>query len=121
MKFAIKEAKKASRKNFIPIGCIIIKNNKIIAKAHNQEFWHAEILCIQKAQKKIGKYLLECKIFITVQPCPMCLHAIKLSRIKHVLFGCDNSNEPLPNIEITKNIQNEECKKIIKNFFRTTN
>lgn len=115
---ALNEAKKAYKKNNVPIGCVIIKDNKLIAKAHNQEFWHAEIIAIQKAQKKTkDKFLNNCQIFCTLEPCPMCLHAIKLARIKTLVYFENNNNEPLPKLEKIK-IHSEKSKKFLIDFFK---
>lgn len=93
MDIAIKEAKKASKKNEIPIGCVIVKNNKIISKAHNlietkkDVTCHAEILAIKKASKKIKNWrLLDCDLYVNLEPCNMCQSAINLSRIKNVYY-----------------------------------
>jgi tRNA(adenine34) deaminase len=117
MKEALKEAQISKAKNNIPIGAIIVHQNQIIARAHNDSFWHAEILCIQNAQKKLGNQLLNTTIFITVEPCPMCMHAIKLARIPHVIFGTENKNEPLPLPEIIGNICENDAKELMQNFF----
>ena len=94
MKEAIKEAKKAELKDEVPIGCVIIKDDKIIARAHNlreskqQSIAHAEILAIEKACKKIGSWRLEnCDLYVTLEPCPMCSGAILQSRISNVIYG----------------------------------
>ena len=94
MKEALKEAKKAYNKLEIPVGAVIVKNGKIIARAHNQKETkldttkHAEILAIQKASKKIGAWrLLDCEMYVTLEPCPMCAGAIINSRIKKVYIG----------------------------------
>ncbi|MEG1639254.1 MAG: nucleoside deaminase, partial [Erysipelotrichaceae bacterium] len=94
MKEALKEANKALLIDEVPIGCVIVKNDKIIARAHNlretkqQSINHAEILAIQKACKKIGSWRLEdCSIYVTLEPCAMCAGAILQSRIDTVIFG----------------------------------
>ncbi len=129
MQQALKEAKKGEKKNTVPIGAIIELNGKIIARAHNDPFWHAEILCIKKAQEKIRRnsklnnetncsLLKNASIYITVEPCAMCLHAIKLARIGKIFFGAYNKNEPLPAPEIIGGIQEDEAKKIMQEFFK---
>lgn len=117
MQLAINEAQKAMKKNNVPVGCVLIKDNKIISKAHNATFWHAEILCIQRAQKKIGKYLNQTTMFVTVEPCPMCLHAMKLAHVEKVFIGCHNNNEILAQIEIIECVFEEQCISLMKNFF----
>lgn len=94
MKMALKEAKKALKKNEVPIGAVIIRDNKVIAKAHNLRETnnlatsHAEILAIQKANKKLKSWRLDsCTLYVTIEPCPMCAGAIIQSRIKEVVYG----------------------------------
>lgn len=91
---AIKEAKKAEYKDEVPIGCVIVKDDKIIARAHNlreskqSSIAHAEIIAIEKACKKVGSWRLEdCDLYVTLEPCPMCSGAILQSRIRTVIFG----------------------------------
>ncbi len=96
MKAAIKEARKGIEKQEGgPFGAVIVKEGRIIAKAHNRVLStndptaHAEILAIRKASKKLGRFdLSECEIYSTSQPCPMCLSAILWARIKTLYFGC---------------------------------
>lgn len=120
MSAALKEAEKAFEKNCIPIGAVIIIDNKIIARAHNgskeNKIAHAEILCIQKALKK-NIDLTKATIFVTLEPCAMCMHAIRLARIKTVCFGASNSNEPLPQVEVIKGIKKDEALKLMREFF----
>lgn len=89
----LKEAKKAYKQNEIPVGAIIVKNNKIIAKAHNMverkknATLHAELIAIKKASKKIKNWRLnDCEMYVTLEPCTMCMSAIELSRIKKIHF-----------------------------------
>ena len=94
MKKALQEAKKAYNKLEVPVGCIIVKNGEIIAKAHNLKETkydttkHAEILAIQKASKKLQSWrLIDCEMYVTLEPCPMCAGAIINSRIKKIYYG----------------------------------
>ena len=94
MRLALKEAKKAYEKLEVPIGAVIVKDNKIIARAHNlretkkQACAHAEILAIEKACKKIGAWRLEdCDLYVTLEPCVMCAGAIINARIKNLYIG----------------------------------
>lgn len=91
MKEALKEAKKAYEKKEVPVGCVIVKDDKIIARAHNLKeskndtTKHAEIIAIQKASKKLNSWrLLDCEMYVTLEPCSMCAGAIINSRIKKI-------------------------------------
>jgi len=117
MKEALKEAQKAQAKDCVPIGAIIEMNGKIIARAHNGRFWHAEILAIKKGEKKFGK-LVDATIYITVEPCKMCMHAIKLARISAVIFAAENKNEPLAEPDIIEGLCQEEASALMKEFFK---
>lgn len=140
MKEAIKEAKKAAEKLEVPVGCIIVKDGKIIARAHNQKETkgdttkHAEILAIQKASKKLEAWrLLDCEMYVTLEPCSMCAGAMIQSRIKKVYIGamdlktgaCGSVLNLLQDypfnhkIEIETGIRKEECENILKEFFKT--
>ncbi|MCQ2387072.1 MAG: tRNA adenosine(34) deaminase TadA [Clostridia bacterium] len=139
MNIALNEAKKAKKHDEVPIGAIIVKNGKIIAKAHNKTekmqdgTAHAEMLAIKKACKKIKSWRLEdCTIYITVEPCPMCAGAIVNSRIKKVIFGayekksgCAVSKYPIlennglnHKTSFVGGIREKECSEIIKNYFK---
>lgn len=131
MLIAINEAKKAKKKGEVPIGAVIVKNGKIIAKNHNRKETknivtkHAEILVIEKANKKLKSWRLnDCILYVTMEPCMMCTGAIIQARIKKVIYGVENinfgySNELIKNkIEVQKNCCLKECKKIIVDFFK---
>lgn len=131
MKLALEEAKKASQLNEVPIGCVIVKNNQVIAKAYNRKSldnvatYHAEILAIEKACVKLGSwYLDECILYTTVEPCMMCTGAIVQSRILHVVYGTKNeafgylSKLKDNKIKVTSNILKEECSEILSDFFK---
>lgn len=131
---ALKEAKKAYKKNEVPIGAVIVKNDKIIARAYNKKeksniaTQHAEILAIDKACRKVKNWRLnDCTIYVTVEPCIMCCGAIIQSRIKKIVYGISNKNyggvESIAtvldktNISIEKGIMQNECLSILKKFF----
>lgn len=139
MKLAIKEAMKARDIDEVPIGAIIVKDDKVIARAHNlrekkqQATAHAEILAIEKACKKLGTWRLEdCILYVTLEPCAMCTGATILSRIKHVVFGAKDPKGGCIEscIEMYKQqgfnhyptyesgILEEECSKILSDFFK---
>ena len=135
MEIAIKEAEKAYKKNEVPVGCVIVKNNKILAKTHNLKenkhsaLYHAELIAIKKVSKKLKNWrLIDCEMYITMQPCPMCASAIKQSRIKKIYYGTDNKNNNISNeilnendinekIEIIPYILEDKCKEIVQKFF----
>lgn len=129
MKIAIMQAKKALKNNEVPVGAVIIKNNKIISKAYNKKektknsTKHAEIIAISKACKKLKNWRLEdCEIYVTMEPCMMCSGAIEQSRIKKIIYGVKNENygctDKLKNVEIISQVCEEECKNLIQSFFR---
>ena len=129
MKEAIKQAKKAIKYNEVPVGSIIVKNNKIISGAYNKKeksknvIKHAEILAISKACKKTKNWRLDdCTLYITMEPCMMCCGAIEQSRIKKIVYGVRNENygftSNLKNVEIISQVCEDECKKIVQSFFK---
>lgn len=100
MREAIKEAKLAYYKNEVPVGCVIVLNDEIIAKAHNLKeinktvTAHAEILAINTASKKLDNWRLsDCVMYVTLEPCSMCASAIVASRIKRVVIGALDNKE----------------------------
>ena len=91
---AIKEANKSLEINEVPVGAVIVKNGKIISRGHNikekkqSSLAHAEIIAIEKATRKVKNWrLIDCDIYVTLEPCPMCASAIKQSRIKKIYYG----------------------------------
>ena len=138
MKMALKEAKKAFKKNEVPIGAVIVRDNKVIAKAHNLRETnnlatsHAEILAIQKANKKIKSWRLDsCIMYVTIEPCPMCAGAIIQSRIKQVVYGARDlkagAHDSVLNlfeypfnhkVNVGSGVMEEESAKIITQFFK---
>ena len=139
MKEAIKQAKKAAQKDEVPIGCVIVKDDQIIARAYNKREMkqcstaHAEILAIEKACKKLGSWRLEdCDLYVTLEPCPMCSGAIIQSRIRNVIFGaydpkggCMGSNMNINDVrgfnhypDIEGGILQDECYRLLKEFFK---
>jgi len=137
MKEAIRQAKKAEAIDETPIGAVIVKDGKIIARGYNKRetkknaLMHAEIIAIDKACKKLGGWRLPgCDIYVTLEPCPMCTGAIIQARIENVYFGaydsksgclgsCCNLSETLPHkINYEGGIMKEECENILKKFFK---
>ena len=139
MKEAIKQAQKAADILEVPVGAIIVKDNKIIARAYNEKETkfdstkHAEIIAIQKASKKLKSWRLsDCEMYVTLEPCSMCAGALIQSRIKKVYIGamdektgsCGSVFNLLKdykfnhNVDIEYGICKEECEKILKEFFK---
>ena len=139
MKLAINEAKKAYGQLEIPVGAIIVKDGKVIAKAHNEKEQkqdttkHAEILAIQKASKKLKNWrLIDCDMYVTLEPCSMCAGALIQSRVRKVFIGamdektgsCASVLNLLEDytfnhkVEVEYGICKEECEILLKNFFK---
>ncbi|MEG1751872.1 MAG: nucleoside deaminase [Clostridia bacterium] len=127
MQLAIKQAEIALNLGEVPIGAVIVDiNGKIIAKAYNSRektknaVNHAEILAIQKACKKFKDWrLLNCTMYVTQQPCPMCMGAITNARIKCVVFGSKNLNLGLSHVCEQLYQPSEIAQNLVKNFFKT--
>lgn len=138
MRLALKEAKKAALKDEVPVGAIIVLGDKVISKAYNkrvekeQTHAHAEMLAIEKANKKLGSWRLEdCKLYVTLEPCPMCAGAIIQSRIKTLYYGAKDPKGGVAgsvinlfdvkfnhHVEVIGGILEEDCSKELKNFFK---
>ena len=139
MKQAVKQAEKAYDKLETPIGCVIVHEDKIIARGYNKRnikkntLAHAEILAINKASKVLGDWRLEdCTMYVTVEPCPMCAGAIVQARIPRVVIGSMNPKAGCAGsvlnllqqdglnhqVEITKGVLAEECSGLMTSFFR---
>lgn len=139
MKEALKEAELAVLEDEVPIGCVIVKDNKIISKAHNMRdktnnpIGHAEILAIKKASEVINDWqLVDCTLYVTIEPCIMCAGAIIQSRIPRVVYGAAEprggafgssinvltANDINHHPEVIKGVLEEECSSIIKNYFK---
>ena len=129
MKKAILQAKKALKKGEVPVGAVIVKNNKIISQAYNKRekkndvTKHAEIVAISKACKKLKNWRLDdCILYVTMEPCMMCSGAIEQSRIKKVVYGIKNENygytKKIKNIKIVSNLCENECKMLVQSFFK---
>ncbi len=125
---AIKESLKAEKKESVPIGAVIIKDNKIIAKAHNINYKskkvmdHAEIICIKKASKLLGDWrLTNCDMYVTLEPCNMCKEVIKASRIRNVYYLTPQKElvcKSQTKFFAVKNINSELTEKKLKTFFK---
>lgn len=139
MRQAIKQAKKAEKLEEVPIGCVIVLNDKIIARGYNRRntdhtsLAHAEMMAIKKACKKIGDWRLEeCTLYVTLEPCQMCAGAIVQSRVKRVVIGAMNKKAGCAGsifnlleedrfnhkAEVTRGILEDECAEMMSEFFR---
>ena len=139
MKEALKEAKKAYNKLEVPVGVVIVKDDKIIARAYNQKemknnpIKHAEIIAIEKACKKLNNWRLnDCEMYVTLEPCPMCTGAIINSRIKKVYIGavqektgaCGSKVDLIgeykseTKIDVEFGILKDKCLNLVQEFFK---
>lgn len=139
MKIAIAEAKKAALEGEVPIGAVLVKDNKVIAKAHNLKeknkdaTAHAEILVIKKASKKLHNWrLLNTTLYVTLEPCAMCASAINQARIKRLVYALDDKNNgAIKNTiqlykrksmnvapTVTSGVLEKEAKQILQKFFQ---
>ncbi len=139
MTLALKEAKKAYKKGEVPVGAIIVLDDKVIFKGHNIRessndiLKHAELIAIKKASRKLKDWRLSNTVmYITLFPCPMCASAILQSRIKKIVIGTPTTdkinkeivdlifkgNATSPKIEVIEGILENECKSILSNFFK---
>lgn len=139
MREALKEAKKASRIGEVPIGCVIVYQDKIIGRGYNKRntnkttLAHAELIAIQKASKVMGDWRLEdCTMYVTLEPCQMCSGAIVQARIKKVVVGTMNPKagcagsilnilqmkEFNHQVELEIGVMEEECTQVLQAFFK---
>ena len=139
MEYAYAQALLAYKKDEVPVGCVIVKDNKIIARSHNKKekkncaIFHAEVDCIIKATKKLNNWNLKgCDMYVTLEPCVMCTGAIINSRIDNVYYACEDpkGGALVSNIKINKIINlnhypnvsrgtlTNECSKLLKDFFK---
>ncbi len=138
MQLALEEAKKASLEGEIPVGAVVLLNGEVIASAHNVResqnkiSGHAEILALEEAAKKLGRWQLEgCELIVTLEPCPMCAGAIAQSRISTLVYGADdpkfgafsNGIDPFsakvyPSPLIYRGVLADKSKELIDEFFK---
>ena len=139
MKEAIRQAKKAKTLDEVPIGCVIVYEDKIIARGYNRRntdkntLSHAELNAIRKASKKLGDWRLEgCTMYITLEPCQMCAGAIVQARVSRVVIGSMNPKAGCAGsvlnilqmdrfnhqVELTKGVLQEECSTMLSEFFK---
>lgn len=139
MKEAIRQAKKAYALDEVPIGCVIVYQDKIIGRGYNRRtvdkntLAHAELIAIKKASKKMNDWRLEeCTLYVTLEPCQMCSGAIVQARIPRVVVGCMNPKagcagsilnlldmkEFNHQVDLTTGVLGEECSEMMKSFFK---
>ena len=141
MLLALEEARKSFHNNEIPVGVVIVKNNKIISTAHNLKeknqciLEHAELIAIREASKKLKNWrLIDCDIYVTLEPCEMCAAAIKQSRIKNIYSALENDDKSThervlsilntdksnPKVNLINNLKVSESLSLLKEFFIST-
>lgn len=139
MKEAIRQAKKAEAIGDVPIGCVIVRGGKIIARGYNKRnkektvLAHAELLAMKKACKKLGDWRLEgCTMYITLEPCQMCAGAMMQARLTEAVIGCMNPKAGCAGsvlnilemdgfnhkVQVTRGVLEEECSQMMSQFFR---
>lgn len=135
MRQAIQEAQRAAEQGEVPVGAVVVCQGRIIARAHNQTELlkdvtaHAEILAITAASQGMGgKYLNDCSLFVTLEPCPMCAGALKWARIGKLVYGAEDEkrgylrHEPAllhPSTEVAYGLRRDECAQLLKEFFQS--
>ena len=134
MKQAYLEAQYALEKDEVPIGCVIVSNDRIIARSHNltealnDVTAHAEMQAITSAANFLGgKYLQNCTIYVTMEPCVMCAGALTWSQISKVVIGARDEHRGFivkgltlhPKTEVVTGVLEQECSDIVKNFFKS--
>lgn len=136
---ALKQAYRSLKAEDVPVGAVIVRNGEIVARGYNQvekrqnPIAHAEIIAIEKATRKLGyKHLLDCDIYVTLEPCAMCCGAIVLARLRRLVFGAydpktgaavslyniTNDQRLNHRLEVVGGILKDECSEILKNFFK---
>ncbi|MGD0129518.1 MAG: tRNA adenosine(34) deaminase TadA [Terriglobia bacterium] len=139
MRRALREAQKAETQGEVPVGAVVVQNEKVIARAHNRPLGlsdpcaHAEVLALRRAAKKLGNYRLKgCDLYVTIEPCAMCAGAIVQARLRRVIFGTPDSkagacgsalevlNHPKVNhrVGVVSGVLASECAEILRAFFR---
>lgn len=133
MRLALAEAEQAMEEGEIPIGAVVVSNGRTIARAHNQTETlhdvtaHAEMLAITAAANQLGgKYLQDCTLYVTVEPCIMCAGAIGWAQIKRIVYGASDEKRGYslfapkalhPKATVTRGVLSDECKAIMQSFF----
>ena len=135
MRMALAEAELAAEENEIPIGAVIVSKGRVLSRAHNltetlcDVTAHAEMQAITSAANTLGgKYLTDCTLYVTVEPCPMCAGAIGWAQISRIVYGCPDVKRGYreyaprvfhPKTTVTEGVLCEECKSLMQNFFKS--
>ncbi len=134
MKMALNEAVQALEKDEVPVGCVVVSNNRVIARAHNltetlnDVTAHAEMQVITAAANFLGgKYLRDCTLYVTLEPCVMCSGALSWAQISKVVIGARDEQRGFiskhlslhPKTEIITGVMENECSSIVKEFFKS--
>ncbi len=133
MREALKEAQKAFASDEVPVGAVVVAENRIIARAHNlteqlhDVTAHAEMQAITSAANALGgKYLTECTLYVTLEPCLMCAGALAWSQVSKIVYGASDPKKGFslleknvlhPKTEVEKGLLSEDCERILKDFF----
>ena len=138
MRLALREAVKAAEEEEVPVGALLVREGRVVARAHNRPIGmkdpsaHAEILALRRAARKLGNYRLTgCTLYVTIEPCSMCAGAMIQARLRRVVFGASDPkagasgtvltvlNHPRLNhqVEIVEGVLAEECAAILREFF----
>lgn len=130
---ALKEAHLALEKDEVPIGAVVVFNGKVIGKGHNMcrtlqdSSAHAEMIAMSSAMEQMGKYLEECTVYVTLEPCPMCAYAMNLAHLSKLVFACKDPKKGFsafsptllhPKTKITQGILESECRELLQDFFK---
>ena len=139
MSIALEEAKKAFELDEVPVGCVLVCNDEIVAKGHNTKeknknvIYHAEINCLLEASRKLDTWHFDdCVIYVTLEPCPMCASAIQQARIKRIVYGATDEKTGacgglfdlflIPKLNhypfLTSGVLEKECKEILLEYFK---
>ncbi len=134
MQMALDEAHKALERSEVPIGAVVVCKGRVIARAHNltetlcDPTAHAEMQAITMATEYLGgKYLTDCTLYVTVEPCPMCAAALAWAQIPRIVYGADDPRRGYslfspgllhPRTQVTKGILQPECATLMKDFFK---
>lgn len=139
MEMALQEAKKSFKKEEVPVGAVLVRDGKVIARGHNliearkDATAHAELICLQKGAKKLGDWrLLGTTLYATLEPCSMCAGALFLSRVDRLVYGAPDFRHgangsftdlfslkhPTHKIEITRGVMADECARLMQEFFQ---